>query len=166
MNISNLILNWILNWIIFAPHSMFDWIIETCRTGLLQPAILQWQRHLSDLILWTTVWGPTKSIDRWRHLCFYIVAPSINWFRRDVAPQTVVQSMRSNRWRCDCKMAGWRGNLTSYEKRIWSSQMAQHLYTYNPWVRKYLFFASNLYPSPVLQGYLSVLEDIYFGEGC
>ena len=34
MNISNLVLNWILNWIIFGPDSMFDWIIETYRTGL------------------------------------------------------------------------------------------------------------------------------------
>ena len=41
-----------------------------------------------------------------------------------VTRQTVVQSIRSNRWRCNCKMAGWRGNFTSYEKRLWSSQMA------------------------------------------
>ena len=34
MNISNFVLNWILNWIIFGPDSMFDWIIETYRTGL------------------------------------------------------------------------------------------------------------------------------------
>ena len=48
----------------------------------LQPAILQLHRHLLDLILWTTVWRATKLIDRWRHLCFDMVAPSINWFRR------------------------------------------------------------------------------------
>ena len=40
MNISNLVLNWILNWIIFGPDSMFDWIIETYRPGLLGSEVL------------------------------------------------------------------------------------------------------------------------------
>ena len=59
-------------------QNRFSWKVKLP----LQPAILQSQRHLLDLILWTTVWRATKSIDRWRHLCFYMVAPSINWFCR------------------------------------------------------------------------------------
>ena len=51
MNISNLVLNWIFNWIIFGPNSMFDWIIETYRTGLMtlcQRAEWKWKSCLPE----------------------------------------------------------------------------------------------------------------------
>ena len=87
-------------------------IIAVFHKKLIWPpvrALSKLKRHLLDLTLWTTVLRETTVIDRWRHMCFY-------WKRRwkqmwrhlsiaVAALKTVVQRVRSNRWRFNFEMA-------------------------------------------------------------
>ena len=86
-------------------------------------AISKLKRHLLDLTLWTTVLRATTAINRWRHICFY-------WKRRwkqmwrhlsivVVALKTVVQRVRSNRWRFNFKMVIMGGQINF----LWKTAM-------------------------------------------
>ena len=93
-------------------------IIAVFHKKLIWPpvrALLKLKRHLLDFTLWTTVLKETTVIDRWRHMCFY-------WKRRwkqmwrhlsiaVAALKTVVQRVRSNRWRFNFERAGRGGQI-------------------------------------------------------
>ena len=87
MNISNFISNWMLNWIIFGTDSMFDWIIETYRTGLIAPNMVFWLHHHKGLIeckvkesvFWSKLDLSTFFIPEWAFNVEVLADNACNW---------------------------------------------------------------------------------------